>query len=490
MDMAGLQTNFSRTFLMALAILASLGAIGYQMWQSNLFSGQAPSSAQAPAAPVTPSVTASPNLSAPQQQAYQSKTASGTTINSGTKTDLGTKQAAQPQQQQSQPEVKAAASSVTPAETKKDNPSPEFDIVRVEESGEAVVAGRAEPNANIVLLNKGQEIARAKADPNGQFVILPPAFPPGEHLLVLGADQNGARRESTQNVTVSVPVKTTPLSKEDAKPIVALSEPDKPTRLLSEAAKPNAPAQQAKLEPQAAAANSGVANSPAPVAGNSLRFRIVEADEKGAFFASGFGPSGGIIRLYLNDALVATVTVGLDQQWSLKIEKGLIKGTYRVRADLIASSDGAVVARVEVPFDYTPVIAMAPAEALPLSQATAQVKPADMTAAAPAAGVQAPAASAILAPSAAPSVAPANAAPTTSGGSTTPMPAAPDLANVVVKEIATVTVTRGDNLWRISRKLLGSGMRYTQIYEANTSQIRDPSLIYPNQVLVMPNKLD
>ena len=249
--------------------------------------------------------------------------------------------------------------------------------------------------------------------------------------------------------------------------------------------------QQAKLEPQAAAANSGAANSgaansPAPTAANLLRFRIVEADEKGAFFASGFGPSGGIIRLYLNDALVATVTVGLDQQWSLKIEKGLIKGTYRVRADLIASADGAVVARVEVPFDYTPVIAMAPAEALPLAQAPAQVKPADMAAVAPAAGVQAPAASA----SPAPSVAPANAAPTTSGGATTPMPAAPDLANVVVKEIATVTVTRGDNLWRISRKLLGSGMRYTQIYEANTSQIRDPSLIYPNQVLVMPNKLD
>ena len=488
--MAGLQTNFSRTFLMAIAILASLSAIGYQMWQSNLFSGQAPSSAQAPAAQATPSVTASPNLSAPQQQADQSKTASGTTIDSVTKTDSGTKQAAQPQQQ-TQPEVKAAATSVTAAETKKDNPSPEFDIVRVEESGEAVVAGRAEPNANIVLLNKGQEIARTKADANGQFVILPPAFPPGEHLLVLGADQNGARRESTQNVTVSVPVKTAPLSKEDAKPIVALSEPDKPTRLLSEAAKPNAPMQQAKLEPQAAAANSGAANpgaanSPAPTAANLLRFRIVEADEKGAFFASGFGPSGGIIRLYLNDALVATVTVGLDQQWSLKIEKGLIKGTYRVRADLIASADGAVVARVEVLFDYTPVIAMAPAEALPLAQAPAQVKPADMAAVAPAAGVQPPAASAIPAPS----VAPANAAPTTSGGATTPMPAAPDLANVVVKEIATVTVTRGDNLWRISRKLLGSGMRYTQIYEANTSQIRDPSLIYPNQVLVMPNKLD
>ncbi|NDA47508.1 MAG: LysM peptidoglycan-binding domain-containing protein [Alphaproteobacteria bacterium] len=324
---------------------------------------------------------------------------------------------------------------------------------------------------------------------------MPPALPPGEHLLALGVDQNGARRESTQNVTVSVPVKSAALAKEEAKPLIALSEPDKPTRLLSEPANPNAPAQQAKLEPQApaanaGAANAGAANSPASTPANLLRFRIVEADEKGAFFASGYGPSGGLIRLYLNDALVATVTVGPDQQWSLKIEKGLIKGTYRVRADLIASADGSVVARVEVPFDYTPVIAIAPVEALPPSQAPAQVKPAEMAAAPPTAGVQAPAASANPAPSAAPSAAPANAAPTTSGGVPAPMPAAPDLANVVVKEIATVTVTRGDNLWRISRKLLGRGTRYTQIYEANTSQIRDPSLIYPNQVLVMPNKLD
>jgi nucleoid-associated protein YgaU len=47
-------------------------------------------------------------------------------------------------------------------------------------------------------------------------------------------------------------------------------------------------------------------------------------------------------------------------------------------------------------------------------------------------------------------------------------------------------VRRGDNLWQISRKLLGDGVRYTQIYEANSQQIRNPNLIYPGQVFVLP----
>jgi nucleoid-associated protein YgaU len=34
--------------------------------------------------------------------------------------------------------------------------------------------------------------------------------------------------------------------------------------------------------------------------------------------------------------------------------------------------------------------------------------------------------------------------------------------------------------------MLGRGVRYTQIYEANASQIRDPDLIYPKQIFVIP----
>jgi nucleoid-associated protein YgaU len=56
----------------------------------------------------------------------------------------------------------------------------------------------------------------------------------------------------------------------------------------------------------------------------------------------------------------------------------------------------------------------------------------------------------------------------------------------VVPEIRTVTIVRGDNLWRISRKTYGRGHRYTVIYDANTDQIRDPNLIYPGQIFVTP----
>ena len=66
-----------------------------------------------------------------------------------------------------------------------------------------------------------------------------------------------------------------------------------------------------------------------------------------------------------------------------------------------------------------------------------------------------------------------------------PVPAA-NGADVVIGEIQTATVVRGDSLWRISRKALGQGIRYTQIYEANARQIRNPRLIYIGQVLVMP----
>ena len=49
-----------------------------------------------------------------------------------------------------------------------------------------------------------------------------------------------------------------------------------------------------------------------------------------------------------------------------------------------------------------------------------------------------------------------------------------------------VIIRKGDTLWRISRDTYGDGRRYTVIYLANGHQIRDPDLIYPGQIFVMP----
>lgn len=50
-----------------------------------------------------------------------------------------------------------------------------------------------------------------------------------------------------------------------------------------------------------------------------------------------------------------------------------------------------------------------------------------------------------------------------------------------------VVVQKGHSLWRIARRLYGSGYRYTLIFEENSEQIRDPDLIYPGQLFDVPD---
>ena len=49
-----------------------------------------------------------------------------------------------------------------------------------------------------------------------------------------------------------------------------------------------------------------------------------------------------------------------------------------------------------------------------------------------------------------------------------------------------VVVKPGNSLWKIARRLYGSGIRYTLIFRANENQIRDPDLIYPGQLFLLP----
>jgi LysM repeat protein len=53
---------------------------------------------------------------------------------------------------------------------------------------------------------------------------------------------------------------------------------------------------------------------------------------------------------------------------------------------------------------------------------------------------------------------------------------------------ANVVVQPGNSLWRLARRTYGDGFRYTDIYQANREQIRDPDLIYPGQIFTLPTK--
>ena len=156
---------------------------------------------------------------------------------------------------------------------------------------------------------------------------------------------------------------------------------------------------------------------------------VVETQPNGAFYVSGQSTAGTTIRLYLNDSYVAQGVSGAAGDFSFSVTRGFIAGQYRVRIDEIDASGTKVVSRAEVLFDYA-----VPAQA----QGT-------------------------------------NASASRAGA-------------VEVPEIKSITVNSGDSLWRISSKFYGEGIRYTVIYRANSGQIRDPNLIYPGQVFVVPNE--
>lgn len=48
------------------------------------------------------------------------------------------------------------------------------------------------------------------------------------------------------------------------------------------------------------------------------------------------------------------------------------------------------------------------------------------------------------------------------------------------------TVQPGSSLWRIARERYGRGILYVQVFEANRDRIRNPDLIYPGQVFLLP----
>lgn len=63
-------------------------------------------------------------------------------------------------------------------------------------------------------------------------------------------------------------------------------------------------------------------------------------------------------------------------------------------------------------------------------------------------------------------------------------------ANITVEDdsvYARHIVKSGESLSKIAKHYYGDPMKYKQIFEANTNILKNPDLIHPDQVLVIPN---
>lgn len=320
---------------------------------------------------------------------------------------------------------------------------PSFDVVRVNPSGDAVIAGRAQPDAEVTILDQGKVIGSVKADNRGEWVFLPDsALDPGEHNFTLESKEEGAEAAAKQESATSVVVLVPEMAKDIAgrastQPagVLAIEVPksgEGPTRVMNV---PNQPAD------SAAGAPTG------PV------ISAIDYDAEGRAILSGQAPGGARLFVYVDNKPIGEAVADEDGLWSFTPSSPVAPGLHVIRVDQVDET-GKVLARAETPFEQAavPVAAAAGAE----TQQTAQAE-----------------ATQASGESAAPSTSVATAA--TSTGAVEPA----SLGGRIV-------VQPGNSLWKLARQSYGEGIQYTVIYEANKDQIANPDLIYPGQVFSVP----
>lgn len=197
---------------------------------------------------------------------------------------------------------------------------PTFDIVRVDRTGSAVLAGRAEAGAQVRLYANGKEIAAAKANSRGEWtmVVETPLEAGNQELTLSARVDDGEAVASEQKVVVAVP------ARHDALPLVVLDQPGAASRIL----------QGPGLETEEGA----------------LALSSVDYDRKGGIILSGQAEPGTALRIYLDNEELGTAAADKEGRWTLKVEKSVLPGVYTLRVDELTGK-GKVARRVELPFE-------------------------------------------------------------------------------------------------------------------------------------------
>ncbi len=368
--------------------------------------------------------------------------------------------------------------------TTADPARPTFDVVRAEPTGDLVMAGRAEPGWAVTVESNGRVVGSAVADPNGEWIIQPSGpVGKGEHSLQLKSQspKGGQTLFSKQRLALSLG--------EGAKtrPLVALTEEGEATRVLQM----SPPAADAQRSAALASAETGNLQSP-PIKPETTTARALppqvsftsvdyeHSDGRSTVFLTGRGTPGARLMLYIDDQYTGVTTVDATGGWTFKSLRELAGGSHVLRADSINLFDNSkVLARAEVNFErQVPKTATAAASGpvpsgVPAGAPPGRVEIGAHTSPPPEPGQSSPAPQRTAeAPSSAGT--PWNAAentPETTG-------AKPDTGVIIIR--------RGDTLWQIAERHYGSGARYTQIFQNNRDQIRNPNRIYPNQRFTVP----
>ena len=407
-----------------------------------------------------------------------------------------------------------------------DSGSPTFDLVRVEPDGQALVAGKAAPGAQVVLRLDGEALSATTADAQGNFVVLFVLDPsPVPRMLTMASilpdlSEIPADAEIALAPTVAPVVSAAPAI--IAAPAVSAQATPDPAA-APDLAEPPDLAAEAKIAADTSLAASAPAallvtkdgvnllptvdQSAATDVPSLLAIDTISYTPAGDVQLAGRATAGAFVRIYLDNAPLIDLPVGDDGRWASTMPM-IAPGLYTLRADALAA-DGTVTARFETPFKretkdalasaaQTQDLAPAMAKAVPAADPQSAADPAAMPPAEPAAVPPAKPAAVPAAETATETASPAPGEPeppaATADVALAPVAPADKAESAQIAPVAepgptnpvSITVQPGFTLWGIASEQFGDGVLYVQVFEANKDKIRDPNLIYPGQVFVIP----
>ncbi len=266
----------------------------------------------------------------------------------------------------------AALTGQTPPQTQTAAGSsvPSFDVLRVEPDGSTVIAGSAEPNSKLEIVDGDKVVTTTQVGPSGDFVaVLDNPLPPGDHELALRVTGKDGKAVTSEEVaTVSVP-------KDDKSQLLAMvSKPGAASRIITapsakqgrvtsgeQTPAANTPATATGGATTAAGAkpqdNTAVANAN-PATGNDtatpsssepdVMVNAVEIENDHIFVAGTTKPNAKV-RAYADDKLIGEITAGADGHFVVDGTMPLTVGDHKIRVDVLGDN-GDVMVRTSVNF--------------------------------------------------------------------------------------------------------------------------------------------
>lgn len=311
---------------------------------------------------------------------------------------------------------------------------PTFDIVRISPQGTGVVAGRGVPGAVIIVRQGDHELGRATANANGEWVLVPEApLPPGATELTL-AERLPSGQQVAGEGTVVLVVPAPPTGTVQLPPAQQLA--------VEQTAAQHPAGQQPGAEQPVAQQSAGQQPAAAPPA----MALLTTPNEPPRVLQAPAPPPGQAPVAAGPSPPLALGTMDYGQDGAMRFTGSAKPGTT-VRVYVDGKPAGDAQAEANGAWTLTPPADMKPGiHQLRLDELN----------------------------------------PTGEVISRTELPF--QRANLDAAQIApgNVIVQPGDCLWVIARHNYGTGIRYTAIFQANRTQIRDPNLIYPGQVFAIP----